>query len=73
MIEAVIVLLIQLCLLALVVYLALWVLEKIGLHLPAQVIQILWVIVGLVAVLLILRVILPFLGIKMVGLLPMLA
>lgn len=72
MIESIIMLLIQLCLLALVVYLVLWVLEKIGIVLPEKVVQILWVIVVLVAILLILRVVLPSLGVKLVSMLPML-
>lgn len=72
MIESVIMLLIQLAVLALLVYLVIWVLEKIGIALPEKVVQILWVIVVLVAILLILRVILPAIGIKLVSVLPLL-
>jgi bacteriorhodopsin len=59
MLETVITLLIYLCVLALVVYLIIWVLGEIGLALPPQVIKILWVIVALVAILLIVRALLP--------------
>lgn len=56
MIEAVITTLIYLCVLALVVYLVIWVLTTvIGIPIPAKVIQILWVIVALIAILLIVR------------------
>lgn len=50
MLTNVIMLLIQLCVLALVVYLILYVLEAIGLSLPAQVVKIIWVIAILIAV-----------------------
>lgn len=62
MIEAIITLLIYLCVLALVVYLVIFVLERIGVPLPPKVLQILWVIVGLVALLMILRIVLPQIG-----------
>lgn len=52
MLPAVITFLIYICVLALVVYLILWVLtDVIGLPVPAKVVQILWVIVALVAIL----------------------
>jgi hypothetical protein len=59
MLETIITLLIYLCILALCVYLIIWVLGVIGLNLPDQVIKILWVIVALVAVLFIVRALLP--------------
>lgn len=64
LIEAVIQLLIYIAVLCLVVYLILWVLSLIGVPLPEQVIKIVWVIVALIAILLILRVLLPAAGIK---------
>lgn len=52
MLASVITFLIYLCILALVVYLVIWVLtEVIGVPVPAKVIQILWVIVALIAIL----------------------
>jgi hypothetical protein len=71
MIEAVITLLIYICVLALVVYLVIWVLEIVGIALPPKVIQIIWVIVALIALLMIVRVLLPHIG-KLSGVLPML-
>ncbi len=62
MLEAIIYLLIQICVIALVVYLVLWILEVVGLSLPPKVVQILWVIVALIVILLILRILLPGLG-----------
>jgi hypothetical protein len=58
MIESVITLLIYVCVLALVVYLVIWVLEQVGIALPAQVIKIVWIIVALVVLLLIVRMLL---------------
>ena len=64
MIEQIIQILITICVLALVVYLVIWVLTSvIGIPIPAKVIQILWVIVALVALLLIFR----MLPIKLAG------
>lgn len=62
MVEALIMLLIYICVLALAVYLILWVLEIIGISLPPKVVQIIWVIVVLIVILLILRLLLPSLG-----------
>jgi hypothetical protein len=67
MIEAIISLLIYICILALVVYLIIWVLGIIGVPIPDKVIQIVWVIVALVVILMVLRVVLPHLGVKLVG------
>ena len=52
MLASVITFLIYICLLAIVIYLVIWVLRDIvGLPIPERVIQILWVIVALIAVL----------------------
>ena len=52
MLASVITFLIYLCLLAIVIYLVIWVLtDVIGLPIPAKVVQLLWVIVALVAIL----------------------
>lgn len=52
MLASVISFLIGLCVLALIVYLILWVLrDVIGLPIPEKVVQILWVIVALIAIL----------------------
>jgi hypothetical protein len=67
MITTIITLLIYLCLLALVMYLIIWVLGEIGLSLPAQVIKILWVIVALIALLLIVQALLGQGGLPKLG------
>lgn len=67
MIEALITFLIYACVIALVVYLVIWVLGIIGVALPPKVIQILWVIVALVILLAALRILLPGLGYRIVG------
>ncbi len=69
--EAVIMALIYIALIAIAVYLIIWVLEIIGLNIPPKVIQLLWVIVVLIAVLVIVRVFLPSLG-KLAAMLPLL-
>ena len=52
MLAAVITFLIYLCLLAIVIYLVIWVLrDVIGLPIPEKVVQLLWVIVALIAIL----------------------
>lgn len=52
MLASVITFLIYVCVLALVIYLVIWVLrDVIGLPIPAKVIQILWVIVALIVIL----------------------
>jgi uncharacterized membrane protein len=52
MLAAVITFLIYICLLAIVIYLIIWVLRDIiGLPIPEKVIQLLWVIVALIAIL----------------------
>lgn len=52
MLASVITFLIYICILALIVYLVLWVLTDVcGIPIPAKVIQILWVIVALIVIL----------------------
>ena len=52
MLAAVITFLIYVCVLALVIYLIIWVLQDVlGVPIPAKVIQILWVIVALICIL----------------------
>lgn len=52
MLPAIISFLISVCILALIIYLAIWVLrDVIGLPIPEKVIQILWVIVALIVIL----------------------
>jgi hypothetical protein len=52
MIASVITFLIYVCILALIIYLIIWVLQDVvGIPIPAKVIQILWVIVALVCIL----------------------
>lgn len=60
-------LLITLVILAIAVYLVIWVLEMIGIALPPKVVQLLWVLVVLVAILLIVRAIGPEFGIRLGG------
>jgi hypothetical protein len=73
MIEAIIYALIYICLLALVIYLILWVLGTVaGVALPPKVIQIIWVIFALVCILILVRLLLPHAGIRLGGVLPLL-
>jgi len=59
MIESVIGLLIWVCVIALVLYLVQWVLTSvIGIPLPEKVVQILWVIFGLIVILMLVRLLL---------------
>lgn len=55
MVESVIHLLIALCVLAGLVYLAIWVFDLLGINLPPRVIQIVWAVVVLIAILLLWR------------------
>jgi len=64
MAATIITLLIYICILALVVYLVFWVLETVGIPLPAQVVRIVWVIVALIVILFIVQA-LPGLGFHM--------
>ncbi len=60
MLAAVITFLIYVCVLALVIYLILWVLRDVlGLPIPAKVIQILWVIVALIVILWLVQMLVP--------------
>jgi len=59
MLASVITFLIYICLLAIVIYLVIWVLRDIlGLPIPERVIQILWVIVALIAILMLVQMVL---------------
>lgn len=63
MLSSVIMLLIYLCVFALVIYLVVWVLrDVIGLPIPPKVVQILWVIVALIAILFIVQQLVPGIG-----------
>ena len=62
MIEAVIQLLIYIVILAIVVYLVVWVLGIVGVPIPAKVLQLIWVVVALIAILLLVRMVLPHAG-----------
>jgi len=63
MIEAVIYALIYICLLALVIYLILWVLQTVaGIALPQQIVKIIWVVFALVCLLILVRLLLPHAG-----------
>lgn len=68
MLESVVMMLIYLCLLAIAVYLIIWVLGIIGVVIPDPIMKLLWVIVVLLAVLMIVRVMLPGMGLRMGGL-----
>lgn len=61
MFESLVVLLIQICLVVGACYLVMWVLQQLGVALPAQVIKIFWVIVVLIVILLLYRALVPFL------------
>lgn len=63
MIESVISLLITLCVLAIAVYLVIWVLGAIGIVIPQKIVQLLWVIVILVAILFLFKMLAPHLGV----------
>jgi len=59
MIEAIITGLIYICLLAIAVYLIIWVLQTVaGVALPPKVVQIIWVVVVLIALLILVRILL---------------
>lgn len=60
MLESIIMFLIYVCVLAIVIYLVVWVLrDVVGLPLPDRVIKILWVIFALVVILFLVRLLLP--------------
>lgn len=62
MFETVIRFLITICLIALVVYLVLWVLASVGIMIPAMVVKIVWIIAALVAILFLVRLLRPYWG-----------
>lgn len=62
MVETVLILLIQICFVAALCWLVIWVLGQLGIAVPAQVIKILWVIVILVVILLLYRALGPMFG-----------
>jgi hypothetical protein len=62
MLESVIRFLITMCLIALCVFLVIWVLGAIGIVLPAMVVKIIWIIAALVAVLFLVRLLKPYWG-----------
>ena len=63
MLASVITFLIYICVLALVIYLIIWVLQEVlGIAIPAKVIQILWVIVALIVILWLVQMVLPGVG-----------
>ena len=65
MIEAVVMALIYLCLLVIAIYLVVWVLQQLGITIPDNIMKVLWVIVVLVAILILVRVVLPYAGIRL--------
>lgn len=75
MVENIIMLLIYICLIVGACWLVIWVLEQLGVALPAQVVKIFWVIVVLIVILLLVRMLLPVIGGRMGWLMvaPMLA
>lgn len=63
MLASVITFLIYICILAICIYLIIWVVtEVIGLPIPVKVIQLLWVIVALIAILWLIQMVLPGVG-----------
>jgi hypothetical protein len=74
MLESIIMFLIYLCVLALAIYLIVWVVRDVlGIPIPATVLKILYVIVALVAILFLVRLLLPMSGrLRLGGLLDML-
>lgn len=64
MFENLVMLLISICLVVGACWLVMWVLEQLGVALPAQVIKIFWVIVVLICILLLYRALAPALGLR---------
>lgn len=62
MFEALVRFLIAVCVLAIAVFLVIWVFGVLGIMLPAHIIQIIWVIVVLVCILLLYRFLRPYVG-----------
>lgn len=68
MLTAVITFLIWLCVVAIVIYLVIYVLrDVIGLPIPPKVIQLIWVIVALIAILWLVQTVLPMAGHRIIG------
>ena len=66
MLASVVTFLIYLCILAIVIYLIIWVVQDvIGLPIPGKVIQLLWVIVALIAILWLVQMVLPGAGLHL--------
>lgn len=66
MIEAILIALIYICVAALIIWLVIYVLQTVvGWQIPAKVVQIVWVIFALLAVLWLLRAILPGIGVSL--------
>jgi len=72
MIESVIMGLIYLCLVVIAIYLIIWVIGQLGIVIPDNIMKVIWVIVVLVAILILVRTILPGMGVRIGWLLPML-
>ena len=70
MIESVIMGLIYLCVLVIAVYLITWVLSQLGIAIPENIMKVIWVIVILVAILILVRTILPGMGIRLGAFMP---
>jgi hypothetical protein len=68
MIETIITLLIYICLVVGACWLVMWVLEQLGVALPAQVVKIFWVIVVLIVILLLYRALAPVISGGHIGL-----
>lgn len=62
MVEAVIRFLITVCLIALCVFLCLWVFSQVGIVIPAMVVRIIWIVAALVAILFLVRLLRPYWG-----------
>lgn len=73
MIEAVIMGLIYLCLIVISIYLVIWVLKQLDITIPDNIMKILWVIVVLVALLVLIRTILPGMGVRIGWLMPLIS
>lgn len=65
MLESVIMALIYLCVIAIVIYIVIWVLGQLGIAIPDHIMKIIWVIVVLLALLFILRTLLPGMGLRL--------
>lgn len=60
MVEAIIMSLIYICLLAIAIYLILWVIQAVaGISIPPKIVQIIWIVFVLVCLLLLVRLLLP--------------